>query len=111
MRIFFVRPAQIHWRHEAKRVGTPIGLLGIAALARQHHDVAFLDVSAEGYDSEMRSLQMCFDLALPGVKSSAGFVTTTRMLSRSQIFLRCIGDRRWRLPKSRRRLIRQSSLS
>lgn len=52
MKIFFVRPAQIHWRHEAKRVGTPIGLLSIAALAKQHHDVAFLDVSAEGYDLE-----------------------------------------------------------
>lgn len=52
MKIFFIRPAQIHWKHEAKRVGTPLGLLNLAAAVRADHDVAFLDVCAEGYDYE-----------------------------------------------------------
>lgn len=65
MRIFFVRPAQIHWRHEAKRVGTPIGLLGMAALAKHHHDIAFLDVCAEGYDVELEIAHDVFRFGLP----------------------------------------------
>lgn len=52
MRILLVRPAQIRWHDEARRVGTPTGLLSLAATLRTQHDVSFLDIAAEGYDHE-----------------------------------------------------------
>src|ERR1700738_2905362 len=52
MRILLIRPAQIRWRDEARRVGTATGLLSIAAALRRDHDVALIDAVVEGYDEE-----------------------------------------------------------
>ena len=53
MRILLIRPAQIRWSDEGRRVGTPTGLLSIAAALRRDHDVAFVDAAAEGYNHEV----------------------------------------------------------
>ena len=53
MRILLIRPAQIRWSDEGRRVGTPTGLLSVAAALRRDHDVAFVDATAEGYDWEV----------------------------------------------------------
>lgn len=53
MRVMLIRPPQIRWANEAKRCGTPTGLLSIAAILRRHREVEFVDAVAEGYESEL----------------------------------------------------------
>ena len=52
-RVLLIRPNQIHWKNEAKRVGTPLGLLSIAAtIIKEGHEVSFIDSCVEGYETE-----------------------------------------------------------
>jgi len=64
MKLLFVRPAQIHWRTEAKRVGTPLGILTLASVVRSKHEVALLDVCAEGYGEEEEIAEDVFRFGL-----------------------------------------------
>lgn len=52
-KVLLIRPQQIHWHNEAKRVAAPIGLLSIAANLQNHgHEVNFIDATIEGYEQE-----------------------------------------------------------
>lgn len=53
MRILLIRPAQIRWHDEARRIGTATGLLSLAAVLRAQHFVEFIDAAVEGYDEEI----------------------------------------------------------
>lgn len=52
MRILLIRPPQVRWSNEARRCGTPTGLLSIAATLRKRWDVHFVDAVAEGYETQ-----------------------------------------------------------
>jgi len=52
-KVLFIRPPQIRWLNETKRLSQPLGLLSIMGLLRKHgHDVYLCDASAEGFNNE-----------------------------------------------------------
>ena len=63
MRILLIRPPQVRWHNESRRVGTPLGLLSIAAVLGSH-DVSLLDAAAEGYDTEVETAPGLFRFGL-----------------------------------------------
>jgi len=64
-KIVLIRPNQIHWKNEAKRVGTPLGLLSIGGtLKNKGYEVDYLDSCIEGYDQEREIKSEVFEFGL-----------------------------------------------
>ncbi len=64
-RVLLIRPQQVRWIDEAKRVATPVGLLSIAAVLREKgHDVNFIDATIEGYRNEREIKKGLFEFGL-----------------------------------------------
>lgn len=52
-KILLIRPAQIRWSNEEKRLSQPLGILSIASyLKKSGFEVQFIDAAVEGYDDE-----------------------------------------------------------
>lgn len=64
MRTLLIRPPQIRCSNQARRCGTPTGLLSIAAVLRQRWDVHFIDAAAEGYETEIEVAPDLFQFGL-----------------------------------------------
>lgn len=65
MKVLLIRPPQIHWINEEKRLAQPIGLLNIAGYLRANgHDVYFIDAAAEGYNNDFEIKPNVFEYGL-----------------------------------------------
>lgn len=65
MRVLLIRPRQIHWKNEEKRVAQPLGLLYLAGTLREvGHEVGFVDETVEGYDNEREIKRDLFEYGL-----------------------------------------------
>jgi len=64
-KVLLIRPQQIHWKDEAKRLATPVGLLSIAGFLRNAgHEVDFIDAAAENSDNEREVKLDVFEFGL-----------------------------------------------
>lgn len=53
--VLFIKPPQVRWENESKRLSQPLGLLSIMGFLREHgHSVHLCDAGAEGYDCEIK---------------------------------------------------------
>jgi len=65
MKILLIRPPQIRWVNEEKRLAQPLGLLYVAgALKNNGYGVELIDAAAEGYDNEIEIKEGLFKYGL-----------------------------------------------
>ncbi|OGJ22108.1 hypothetical protein A3K73_07510 [Candidatus Pacearchaeota archaeon RBG_13_36_9] len=65
MKILLIRPPQIRWKYEAKRIGAPIGLLSLASVLRDRNiEVGLVDSAVEGFNQEREIKEGLFEYGL-----------------------------------------------
>jgi len=69
VKVMLIRPSQVRWKNEAKRIGAPIGILSLASILRENNvEVNVIDSAVEGYGQEREIKKDLFEYGLSNIE-------------------------------------------